>query len=130
VLPPSLPPQVALERIVVVDSNPILVSATGVLRMAGYCVFQAYNGQAARELCMTLPDIGLLVLNTHVDGMEDYELFTEARTPGVNLPILHIDSQRSEHVPNDIPTLIHPFTTEQLLAAVEALLAARVLSGK
>jgi response regulator RpfG family c-di-GMP phosphodiesterase len=129
VLPPSLPPR-ASERIVVVDSNPILVSVTGVLRMAGYCVFQAYNGQAAKELCITLPDIALLVLNTHVDGMADYALFTEARASGTQLPILHIDSHRSEHVPSDIPTLIHPFTTEQLLSAVEKLLEARVLSGR
>jgi hypothetical protein len=31
--------------------------------MSGYCVFQAYDAGAARELCRELPNIELLILN-------------------------------------------------------------------
>lgn len=92
--------------------------------MAGYCVFQAYNGQAAQELCRTLPEIGLLVLNTHVDGLNGHDLFRAADADGHDLPILHIDSQRSPDLSEYVLTLTHPFTTEQLLAAVGDRLAA------
>lgn len=91
--------------------------------MAGYCVFQAYNGQAAEELCRTLPNIGLLVLNTHVDGMDGNRLFSAARANRADLPILHIDTHRGPSIPADIPTLTQPFTSEQLLACVEDALA-------
>jgi hypothetical protein len=42
-------------RIVICDYNALLISVTGLLRMSGYCVFQAYDGRAARELCRELP---------------------------------------------------------------------------
>jgi hypothetical protein len=44
-------------RIVICDYNALLLSVTGLLRMSGYCVFQAHDGQAARELCVGLPTI-------------------------------------------------------------------------
>jgi hypothetical protein len=47
----------------------LLLSVTGLLRMSGYSVFQAHDGWAAQELCVLLPDIDLLVLNTYGTGM-------------------------------------------------------------
>jgi hypothetical protein len=55
-------------RIVICDYNALLLSVTGLLRMAGYCVFQAYDGHAAEELCGGLPNISLLILNTSNAG--------------------------------------------------------------
>ena len=54
-------------RIVICDYNALLLSVTGLLRMSGYCVFQAHDGLAAQELCVQLDDISLLVLNTYRD---------------------------------------------------------------
>jgi DNA-binding response OmpR family regulator len=121
-LAPSSSPDITGQRIIVLDSNPVLVSVTGVLRMAGYCVFQAYDGQAAEELCRTLGRISLLVLNTHVDGMSGALLMENVRDRRPELPILHIDTHRDPTIPGGVPTLIEPFTAAQLLAAVDELL--------
>ena len=37
-------------RIIICDYNALLNSVTGLLRMSGYAVFQAYDGLAAEEL--------------------------------------------------------------------------------
>ena len=93
--------------------------------MAGYCVFQAYDGHAAEELCCILDRISLLVLNTHVDGMNGADLMSKIHGRGPDLPILHIDTHRDATIPHSVPTLIEPFTAVQLLDAVGELLAAR-----
>ena len=57
-------------RVVICDYNSLLQSVSGLLRMSGYAVFQAYNGEAAEELCAELHGIGLLILNTEGTGMD------------------------------------------------------------
>ncbi len=108
-------------RIIVLDSNPILVSVSGVLRMEGYRVFQAYDGQAAVELCAQLPDITLLILNTHVDGLNSVALIAGVRARHPALSILHIDTHRHAGLPSDIPTLTEPFTAAELIDCVRTL---------
>jgi response regulator RpfG family c-di-GMP phosphodiesterase len=61
-------------RVVVCDYNALLQSVTGLLRMSGCAVLQAYDGQAAEELCRLMPDIDLLVLNTEGTGMNTPDL--------------------------------------------------------
>ena len=56
-------------RIVICDYNALLLSVTGLLRMSDYCVFQAHDGRAAEELCVRMPEISLLVLNTYGTGI-------------------------------------------------------------
>jgi hypothetical protein len=63
-LPQCLVPCSEGRRIVVCDYNALLLSVTGLLRMSGYSVFHTRDGWAAQELCVLLPDIELLVLNT------------------------------------------------------------------
>ena len=57
-------------RIVICDYNALLLSVTGLLRMSEYAVFQAHDGYAAQELCILLPDIELLILNTYRTGID------------------------------------------------------------
>jgi DNA-binding response OmpR family regulator len=109
-------------RIVICDYNALLLSVTGLLRMSGYCVFQAYNAAAARELCSQLPDIGLLVLNTTGTGTDTPTLVREIRAKKPCLPVLHIGASALDGMPADVPTLAESFTAGQLLTAVEALL--------
>jgi CheY-like chemotaxis protein len=92
--------------------------------MSGYCVFQAYNGQAAAELCHELPDIDLLVLNTDVTGMDTPTLVQKVRQEHPGLPVLHIGTSAIPGMPPGVPTLDESFTADQLLAAVGALVAA------
>lgn len=117
-------------RIVICDYNELLHSVTGLLRMSRYCVFQAYNAQAARELCSELPNIGLLILNTAGPGTDTPSLVRDIREEHPCLPVLHIGNSMLDGMPDDVPTLAESFTPDQLLTMVGGLMPARdVASG-
>jgi hypothetical protein len=80
--PPSSPGGL---RVVICDYNALLQSVTGLLRMSGYRVFQAYDGQAAEELCSLLPDVGLLVLKYgwHRYGFPKLDPVGSSASPGL-----------------------------------------------
>jgi DNA-binding NtrC family response regulator len=112
-------------RIVICDYNLLLLAVTGLLRMSGYSVFQAYDAPAARELCRALPNIGLLILNTTGTGTDSPSLIREIRDQHPELPVLHIGPAEVDGMPADVPTLAESFTSDQLLRSVDALLPAR-----
>ena len=119
---PRTPPSKDGGRIVISDYNQLLQSVTGLLRMSGYTVFQAYDGLAAEELCVQLEDIELLVLNTFGTGIDVGELIRVVRQRRPNLPVLHIGNSVPDSLPPDVPTLAEDFTADSLLLAVEALI--------
>src|SRR6476660_7186028 len=86
-------------RIVICDYNQLLQSVTGLLRMSGYAVFQAYDGRAAEELCDLLPDIDLLVLNTFGTGVNLQELVGNIRADHPDLAVLHIGKDNPPGLP-------------------------------
>jgi hypothetical protein len=88
--------------------------------MSGYCVFQAHDGYAADELCIQLPDISLLILNTDGTGVDLPDLIANVRTHVPALPVLHI-GPTVPRLPDDVPTLHEDFTPDQLLDAVAGL---------
>jgi len=90
--------------------------------MSGYCVFQAHDGRAAQELCIELPEISLLILNTYGTGIDVGDLIRGARAGKPGLPVLHIGSDIPATLPADVPTLREPFSPEELLLAVHALM--------
>jgi hypothetical protein len=90
--------------------------------MAGYCVFQAHDGHAADELCLQLPDISLLILNTEGTGVDVGQLIGSVRTHVPGLPVLHIGSTNPPELPADVPTIEETFTPDHLLATVTALI--------
>jgi DNA-binding NtrC family response regulator len=108
-------------RIVICDYNALLISVTGLLRMSGYCVFQAYDARAARELCRELPHIELLILNTNGTGTDTPSLVREIREQQPNLPVLHIGTSSLRGLPANVPTLAESFTADQLLTMVGSL---------
>jgi hypothetical protein len=89
--------------------------------MSGYCVFQAHDGLAAQELCIELPEISLLVLNTYGTGIGVGELIRRVSAAKPGLPVLHIGSDLPARLPRDVPT---SFTPDDLLLAVKALMPA------
>ena len=105
-------------RVIICDYNSLLQSVTGLLRMSGYCVFQAYNGQAAVELCAELHGIGLLVLNTEGTGMDTPALVRSIRQTSPGLAVLHIGTAPIPGMPSDVVHLAESFTAEQLLETV------------
>lgn len=112
-------------RIVICDYNALLLSVTGLLRMSGYCVFQAHDGLAAQELCVQLDDISLLVLNTFGTGINSGDLVRHVRAAKPAIQVLHIGSSVPDGLPADVPTLAEAFTPDQLLMTVSALVERR-----
>lgn len=115
-------------RIVVTDDDPKLVAfAVTTLRDAGHCVFAAYDGESACEIALLIPDLQLLITNTRLGTMSSRELIKRVRREKPELPILHVGGplQEADELLLDVPTLREPFTADQLLAAVEALVGRR-----
>ena len=110
-------------RVIVCDYNVLLQSVTGLLRMSGYAVFQAYDGEAAEQLCNSLPGIRLLVLNTEGSGTNTPALVRGCRDAIPGLPVLHIGKSAIPGMPADVRNLSDAFNAEQLLAEVRGLLS-------
>jgi DNA-binding NtrC family response regulator len=115
-------------RIVICDYNALLQSVTGLLRMSGYVVFQAYDAAAARELCGMLPDIDMLVLNTTGTGVDSATLVRDIRVQHPHMPVLHIGNAELDGMPEDVPTLTERFTAPQLLTTVAELMPGREIA--
>jgi DNA-binding NtrC family response regulator len=125
-VPPALRPQPTEgRRIIICDYNQLLQSVTGLLRMSGYVVFQAYDADAARELCSQLENIDMLILNTTGTGTDSATLVRDIRERHTRLPVLHIGDAALDGMPEDVPTLDESFTAARLLGTVEGLLPTR-----
>jgi hypothetical protein len=112
-------------RIVICDYNALLLSVTGLLRMSNYCVFQAHDGIAAEELCARMPEISLLVLNTHGTGIDVAGLVGRVRLASPGIRVLHIGAAKPDGLPADVPTIPEVFTPDFLLGTVSALIERR-----
>ena len=118
-------------RIVVTDDNPALMAfLVTTLREAGHCVFAAYDGDAACELALLIPELDLLVTNTRWGEVTNRELIRVVRSKRPELPILHIGDPmpNPDGLLDDVPALRQPFTADQLLEKVRDLVAHQ--SGK
>jgi DNA-binding response OmpR family regulator len=116
-------PRTTGRRIVICDYNALLQSVTGVLRMNGYCVFQAQDSAVTEELCLTLPDIGLLILNTNQGYVSTLEVIHSVRAAKPDFPVLHIGTRKAVDIPENVLLLSAPFSAERLLDVVDGLFA-------
>ena len=114
-------------RIVICDYNALLLSVTGLLRMANYCVFQAHDGLAAEELCGRMPKIALLVLNTYGTGIDVGGLVRRVRQASPEIQSLHIGSTIPHGLPDDVLTIPEVFSPEFLLNTVSTLIERRLV---
>jgi DNA-binding response OmpR family regulator len=115
-------------RIVATDDDPrLLALAVTTLRTAGHCVFAAYDADSACEIALLIPELHLLITNTRLGTASGRELIRRVRQEKPELPILHLGEPLAEpdSLLLDVPTLREPFTPEQLLAAVEAVVGGR-----
>ena len=127
--PRALPPRSG-QRIIICDYNQLLQSVTGLLRMSGYVVFQAFDGLATVELSARLPDIDLLILNTFGTGVDLPELIHQVRDCRPGMPVLHIGDEVPPDLPVDVPTIQEKFTPEYLLMTVAAFMPGAVGLGQ
>lgn len=97
----------------------------------GHAVFQAYDGLSAVELALNLKVCDLVISNTRVGGVAGLDLIRELRARLPKLAILYLANRgRStpaleRRLPHDVPILSVPFTADQLLGTVRALLPRR-----
>ena len=119
----SAPPRTpsGAPRVVICDYNTLLQSVTGLLRMSGYAVFQAYDGLAAADICRFMPGVQLLVLNTEGTGVDTPGLVQGVRRAHPGLPVLHIGLEPIPGMPADVKNLPDTFGVDELLTTVQAL---------
>jgi two-component system, cell cycle sensor histidine kinase and response regulator CckA len=102
-----------------------------ILRGAGYAVLEAASGEeAVRVAARSLPDVDLLLTDVSMPGMTGRELAHRLRGERADLRVLFMSGYSFDSVlgaegaaPADF--LPKPFTPDQLLAKVEAILAAK-----
>ena len=114
-------------RIVVTDDDTrLLVMLVKMLKDAGHCVFAAYDGLAACELAEYIPDLDLVVTNTRLVNLDAPELIQRVRSAKPWLAVLHIGDSLPQTGPlADVPSLREPFSSGELLKAVDSLLESR-----
>jgi DNA-binding response OmpR family regulator len=129
-MPPDHPTPVEGCTVVVADEDrDLLAFIVTVLRGSGCRVYAAYDALAAYELVIR-HRVDLVVTNSCVGQVEGDHLIHALRRTRPALPILHISAGRQQdreveaRIPADVPNLDEPFTAEQLLSAVRALLTA------
>jgi DNA-binding response OmpR family regulator len=112
-------------RIVVTDDNPqLLTTLVQMLAEAGHAVFAAYDGLSACELAEYIPNLDLVISNTRICNVKVPELIVRVRSNKPWLAILHIGDPLPVDGPlANVPSLQEPFTSEELLAAINKLLA-------
>jgi DNA-binding response OmpR family regulator len=113
-------------RIVVTDDDAqLLTTIVQMLAEAGHAVFAAYDGRSACELAEYIPNLDLVISNTRICNVNAPELIVRVRAANPWLAILHIGDPLPHQGPfRDVPTLSEPFTSDELLGAIAALLGA------
>ena len=118
-----------VQRLLVVEDDPQL--STGLhlyLEAQGFEVTLAENGEEGLQKATALPSYDLLILDAKLPVRSGFDVLREARSHGVSTPVLmltglggHEDRMRGFELGAD-DYLTKPFSTEELLARVKAIL--------
>lgn len=98
------------------------------LESEGFDITVAADGDQGKDLAMSLPGYDLIILDANLPERSGFDLLREARSEGVDTPVLMLTGLGShEHKMRGFRLgaddyLTKPFSTEELLARVEALL--------
>jgi DNA-binding response OmpR family regulator len=116
-------------RLLIVEDDPEL--STGLLlylESQGFDVTLVDDGDRGLQQAIALPGFDLIVLDAKLPGRSGFDVLREARSRGVSTPILmltglggHDDKMRGFELGAD-DYLTKPFSTEELLARVQAIL--------
>lgn len=107
----------ALVRILIVET----------LIDAGHEVLEAPDGESALAIVKETPDIDLIVTDVRMSKMDGFSLAVFAREVRPDLNVLFMTGYMGTDVPAKIPNakvLQKPFDPDDLLAAIDAVLAA------
>lgn len=118
-----------VKKLLIVEDDPEL--STGLLlylESQGFDVTLVNDGEKGLQHAISLPGFDLIVLDAKLPGRSGFDVLREARSRGVSTPILmltglggHDDKMRGFELGAD-DYLTKPFSTEELLARVQAIL--------
>jgi CheY-like chemotaxis protein len=94
----------------------------------GHNVLEAPDGESALAIVKETPDIDLIVTDVRMSRMDGFSLARFAREIRPELPVLFMTGYMGADVPANIvdaKVLQKPFAPDDLLAAIDTMLAAR-----
>ena len=118
-------------RILIVDdAGPVVVLCVNVLQALGYAVKGANRGEAAMEM-IRKESFDLMVLDYKMPGMTGFEVFEQARSLHPKMAVVLVTGHGTPDIVNEAnrlgfnSILLKPFTSDELRATVEKVLADR-----
>ncbi|HEV2054501.1 MAG TPA: response regulator [Methylomirabilota bacterium] len=118
-------------RILIVDdAGSVVVLCVNVLQALGYAVKGANRGEAAIEM-LRKESFDLMVLDYKMPGMSGFEVFEQARPLHPNMAVVLVTGHGTPDIVNEAnrlgfnAILLKPFTSDELRATVEKVLADR-----
>lgn len=118
-------------RILIVDdAGPVVVLCVNVLQALGYAVKGANRGEAAMDM-MRKESFDLMVLDYKMPGMSGFEVFEQARQLHPKMAVVLVTGHGTPDIVNEAnrlgfnAILLKPFTSDELRATVEKVLADR-----
>jgi two-component system response regulator (stage 0 sporulation protein F) len=118
-------------RILIVDdAGPVVVLCVNVLQGLGYAVKGANRGEAAMEM-VRKESFDLMVLDYKMPGMSGFEVFEQARPLHPNMAVVLVTGHGTPEIVAEAnrlgfnAILLKPFTSDELRATVEKVLADR-----
>jgi two-component system, response regulator, stage 0 sporulation protein F len=118
-------------RILIVDdAGPVVVLCVNVLQGLGYAVKGANRGEAAMEM-IRKESFDLMVLDYKMPGMSGFEVFEQARPLHPNMAVVLVTGHGTPEIVAEAnrlgfnAILLKPFTSDELRATVEKVLADR-----
>ena len=118
-------------RILIVDdAGPVVVLCVNVLQALGYAVKGANRGEAAMDM-IRKENFDLMVLDYKMPGMTGFEVFEQARPLHPNMAVVLVTGHGTPDIVNEAnrlgfnAILLKPFTSDELRATVERVLADR-----
>ena len=118
-------------RILIVDdAGPVVVLCVNVLQALGYAVKGANRGETAVDLLRDEP-FDLVVLDYKMPGMTGFQVFEQARALHPDVAVILVTGHGTTEIINEASRmgfnaiLLKPFTSDELRATVEKVLAAR-----
>jgi DNA-binding NtrC family response regulator len=112
-----------MTRILVVDDEPLcLQPITKILMRQGYEVFSATGGQQALDIIRTAPSIDLVLSDIAMPEMRGTTLVREVTriSPHTATLLMSGFHHDTADLPDDVPLLEKPFSTQELIFAILA----------
>lgn len=124
-------PVTAPPVLVVDDADPMRKLVGSVLRGAGFDVIEAADGEAALEKASQLGRLTAAVTDVCMPNRHGFSLAMQLRKQQPGLPMIFMSAFEVDHaaIGPDAKLLLKPFTPDQLLRAIRALVGTPALQA-